>query len=76
MEYLSNTEDKQIQVKNKRFKEIDALRGLAVLLMVFNTVCAGSMSNPVKILGIFGHTPGDIATPMFYLAAGLALYFL
>ncbi|HHT47251.1 MAG TPA: DUF1624 domain-containing protein [Firmicutes bacterium] len=70
MEYLR-------KVRSKRFKEIDALRGLAVLIMVFSHalrwVYAG---NPVDIIGLFGdHTPGDIATPMFYLAAGLSLYY-
>lgn len=70
MGYLRN-------VRSERFKEIDALRGLAVLIMVFSHalrwVYAG---DPVDIIGLFGdHTPGDIATPMFYLAAGLSLYY-
>lgn len=77
MAYLQKIKSEQFKVKSERFKEIDALRGLAVLLMVFSHalrwVYAG---DPVGIIGLFGnHTPGDIATPMFYLAAGLSLYF-
>jgi uncharacterized membrane protein len=61
----------------KRWCEIDALRGLAVLLMVFSHalrwVYAG---DPLNIMNIFGGlTPGDLATPMFYMAAGFSLYF-
>jgi uncharacterized membrane protein len=63
--------------KAGRFSEIDALRGLAVLLMVFNHGLnwsyAGTAYNIVAIFGTL--SLGDIATPMFYLAAGISLYF-
>lgn len=65
------------EVKKGRFLEIDALRGLAVLLMVFSHglhwAHTGSAHDIVLILGTL--SPGDIATPMFYFAAGLSLYF-
>lgn len=63
--------------KQGRFREIDALRGLAVLLMVFNHglnwAYAGTAYNIVALFGTL--SVGDIATPMFYLAAGLSLYY-
>jgi uncharacterized membrane protein len=63
--------------KQKRFREIDALRGLAVLLMVFNHGLSwaypGTAYNIVTLFGTLAL--GDIATPMFYLAAGISLYF-
>ncbi len=69
---------KPAEVKKGRFEAVDALRGMAVLLMVFNhglewTYAGGGAH---KIITVFGSlTLGDIATPMFYLAAGLSLHF-
>jgi uncharacterized membrane protein len=63
--------------KVERFSEIDALRGLAVLLMVFNHglnwAYPGTAYNIVSLFGTL--SLGDLATPMFYLAAGFSLYF-
>ncbi len=61
----------------KRWREIDALRGLAVLLMVFSHALRWTyVGDPLYIINLFGNlTPGDLATPMFYIAAGLSLYF-
>ncbi len=61
---------------NSRQGEIDALRGLAVLLMVFSHGLRWVyIGNPATLLPLGGLlTPGDLATPMFYLAAGLSLY--
>ena len=64
-------------ISNKRWREIDALRGLAVLLMVFSHALRWTYEkDPLNIISLFGNlTPGDMATPMFYMAAGLSLYF-
>ena len=60
-----------------RFKGVDALRGTAVLLMVFSHGLHWAYPGTAHdIILLFGSlSPGDIATPMFYLAAGLSLYF-
>lgn len=67
----------QQNVRNGRFAEIDALRGLAVLLMVFNHGLQWAYTETAyDIVRLFNSVSlGDIATPMFYLAAGLSLYF-
>jgi hypothetical protein len=60
-----------------RFDEIDALRGAAVLFMVFNHginwMYTGTSYDIFRLFGSL--SLGDIATPMFYLAAGFSLYF-
>ncbi|EEG77172.1 heparan-alpha-glucosaminide N-acetyltransferase domain-containing protein [Dethiobacter alkaliphilus] len=61
--------------KKTRFSEIDALRGLAVLLMVFNHGMEWAHTTAFDIVVILQTLSiGDIATPMFYFAAGLSLY--
>lgn len=65
------------QVKSTRWDEIDALRGLAVLTMVFShALCWSYAGSTLGIYGLFGNlTPGDLATLLFYLAAGMSMYF-
>ncbi|MBS4022686.1 MAG: hypothetical protein KGZ79_09755 [Dethiobacter sp.] len=57
--------------KSSRFQEIDALRGAAVLLMVFNHglewMYSGTAHDVIRIFGSL--SLGDIATPMFYGAS-------
>ncbi|MEW5921475.1 MAG: heparan-alpha-glucosaminide N-acetyltransferase domain-containing protein [Bacillota bacterium] len=57
--------------------EVDALRGLAVLLMVFSHALRWAYGgDPAALIRLCGNiTPGDLATPAFYLAAGLSLHF-
>lgn len=61
----------------KRIQEIDALRGVAVLLMVFSHglhwAYTGTAHEIISFFGVL--SPGDLAAPLFFFTAGLSLYY-
>ncbi|NLJ34377.1 MAG: DUF1624 domain-containing protein [Firmicutes bacterium] len=63
--------------RGKRILEIDALRGIAVLLMVFSHGLHWSYTGTAHdIVSFFSHlSPGDLAAPLFFFTAGLSLYY-
>ncbi|MGI6575542.1 MAG: heparan-alpha-glucosaminide N-acetyltransferase domain-containing protein [bacterium] len=65
------------QGKTKRVLEIDALRGIAVLLMVFSHGLHWAYTGTSHdLISLFGSLSlGDLATPIFFLASGFSLYF-